>query len=54
MNENCRIGLHSFNAWREIDKGQREERTCRQCRLVERRDYEPEPRPPYDPYRDLR
>ena len=54
MNENCRIGLHSFHEWREVDKGQQQERTCRHCRFVERRLYEAEPKPSYNPYNDLR
>lgn len=54
MNDNCRIGLHSFNDWRDVDKGLQQERTCRACKLVERRPFEPDPKPPYDPYADLR
>lgn len=53
MNENCRIGLHSFGEWEDKGKTLNQSRTCRECGETQQQQWKPEERAPYDPYRDL-
>ena len=53
MNEFCAIGLHSFSEWQDSKDGNWQSRSCRECKRPEQRPWEPEAKPPFDPYSEL-
>lgn len=55
MDDRCNIGLHDYTDWRD-SHGEFQSRTCRQCRKIEERRWEPEGKAAArwrDPYDDL-